>query len=196
MMSKIHDDIETFFSRGIHIPSSTLYLGSVSTNADDEETGTDFAMAERAIKGLHILDQAPREITVVMNNDGGSVYHGAAIYDAIAGCENRVTVIGTGSIMSMGVIILQAADRRILTPSTRLMVHVGTAGTQDHLVNLQRYADEVAKMDRWAEDILLARIQTKHPTYMRAKLRRLCMFDSYLSAQEAVELGLADEVCK
>lgn len=194
-MAKTHDDSGLYFDHGIHLGLGYLYLGTESTLGDeDDESGVDYAMAERAVKGLHVLDAGAKDITIWLNSMGGDVCHGFAIYDAIARCRNHVTVVGTGNVMSMAVWILQAADTRLLTPSARVMVHVGSAGTEDHLVNLQRYAEEMKRLDRLAEDILLARIQVKHPGYTRAKLQRLCLFDSYLSAQEAVDLGLADGI--
>lgn len=196
-MAKAHDDASLYLDHGIHLGLGYLYLGTEGTvGEDDDESGVDYAMAERAVKGLQILDATSRSdgITVWLNTLGGDVVHGMAVYDAIQRCRNHVTVVGTGPVMSMGVWILQAADRRVLTPNAQIMVHVGTAGTEDHLVNLQRYAAEAKRWDRWAEDVLLERIRAKHPKYTRAKLRRLCLFDSYLTAAEALELGLADEL--
>ena len=93
-------------------------------------------MAERAIKALHILDStAPtgdKPITVIMNNPGGDEYHGMAIYDAIKSCKNHVTIVVFGMAMSMGSIILQAADKRVMSANSRVMIHYGTWGINDH----------------------------------------------------------------
>ena len=91
------ESIDNYFEYVIHIPTRTIYVGS--TSSDNDDTGTDFRMAEYAIKALHLLDQTTGQINVVLNNLGGDCYHGLAIYDAIKACQNEVSILGTGSIM-------------------------------------------------------------------------------------------------
>jgi len=193
----VRDDIDKFFDYEIYLPTRTIYLGSVSYE-DGEETGTDHQMSERAIKGLHILDKnAPagdKPITIIMNNDGGDTYHGFAIYDAVLRCRNHVTIIGTGNCMSMGSVILQAADERILTPNAKFMIHYCTWGIHGVTKTAARWADEAKKLDQSLVDIYLEKIRVKHPTFTREKVDKLLNFDTILTAQEAVDLGLADKV--
>ena len=61
-------------------------------------------------------------------------------------------------------------------------------------MNAYKTVDEYKKLDEMVEDIYLHRIKEKHPTFTRKKLKRLMDKDCYLSAYEAVELGLADKV--
>ena len=92
-MSDKSKEIEFFFDYGIDVKTKTLYMGSEGYGADDGETGTDFAMAEKVIKGLHVLDSMTQQgITIIMNNLGGDFYHGLAIYDAIKACKNQVKI--------------------------------------------------------------------------------------------------------
>ena len=190
------DDIDRFFDYNIHFPTKTLYLGSASYTEESEETGTDHLMAEMAVKGLHLLDRIKPDqpLVIVMNNPGGDEYHGLAIYDAIKSCESEVHVKVFGHAMSMGSIILQAADRRIMSPNSRVMLHYGTWGHNDHSQNVYRWAEEGKKFDKWMEDLYLENIKVKKPKYTRAKLKQEIMFDKFLTAQETVDLGLADEV--
>jgi len=77
-------------------------MGSEDT-FEEVESGTDAKMAESLIKNLVILENINKEpITIIMNNIGGDVYHGIAIYDAIKACESRVTIKVFGSAQSMG----------------------------------------------------------------------------------------------
>ena len=186
------DDIDKFFDYGIYIPTRTVYLGSVSDEDSGKgESGTDFQMAELATKGLHILDaQSSAPITVVMNNLGGDWTHGMAIYDAIRACRSRVTVRGTGNVMSMGAVILQAGDVRVLTPNTTVMIHYGQDTLSNHTKIVARWAAESERANRKMEDLLLARM----PGVSRTRLQKMLNFDTILSASEAVELGLADSV--
>lgn len=194
------DEIDRLFDYDIYVPNRTIYMGSCGQDWDGAESGVDFMMAERVIKALHVLDHiAPKppsngEITIVMNNPGGDYYHGAAIYDAIKGCANHVTVRGTGYVMSMAAFILQAADERVLTPNARVMIHYGTSGTHGHAKDMMRWAKEYERLNDMMENVLLERIREKHKTFSTAKIKELLSFDTILSAQEAVDLGLADKV--
>ena len=188
------DNLEKFLDYGIDIDNNVLYMGS-EFDTEDSESGVDFMMAERVIKGLHYLDQkATNGITIKMNNVGGSYYHGMAIYDAIKACENNVTIIAYGHAMSMGSVILQAADKRIMMPNSRLMIHYGTDGYYGHSKNFSKIAQEGEATNNIMVDILIEKIREKHPKYTRQKLKQLLNFDTYLSAQETVDLGLCDEV--
>lgn len=195
---KVSEDfVGHFFEHGLFIPNRHLYLGSVFT-MDDGESGTDFAMAERAIKGLHILDSlAPdgtQPITIIMNNLGGDEYHCLAIYDAIMSCRSHVTILGTGYVMSAGSIIFQAADERVLSPNARMMIHYGTWGMYDHPKITYAWAEEGKKMDQVMRNIYLERIREKQPDYLEEDLDKMLNFDTILNPYEAVELGLADRV--
>lgn len=199
-MSKIvKDDIDRLYDYDIYVPNRTIYMGSLESDISEGESGVDAAMAERVIKGLHLLDNsAPtgdKPITVIMNNPGGDWYHGMAIYDAIKACKNHVTVIVYGYAMSMGSIILQAADERVLAPNARMMIHYGTMGMGDtHTKIFRKWADETKKIDKKMLEIYMDRIKVKHPNFSKSKLDEMCNFDTILTAEEAVELGLADKV--
>ena len=65
-------------------------------------------------------------MTVVLNTPGGDIGHGLAIYDTIrmlVACGTQVHVVGLGVVASMGTAIMQAASKRIATPSTQFLVH-------------------------------------------------------------------------
>ncbi len=198
MAKLVRDDVDKFFDYEVYIPTRTIYMGSVENDQEVGESGTDGAMAERVIKALHILDSsAPagdKPITIIMNNPGGDEYHGMAIYDAIKGCNNHVTVIVYGHAMSMGSIILQAADERVMAPNARMMIHYGTWGIHDHPKIVYKWAEEGKKFDSWMEQLYLAKIRVKHPTYPLKKVQAMCNFDTFLTPEEAVNLGLADRV--
>jgi len=191
MTRRTRDDIDRWFDHGLDVAGRTLYLGSSSRDGS-EESGTDYDMAARAIKALHTLDLTDGAINVLMNNPGGSVYDGLAIYDAIAGCRNNVTITGYGHVMSMGAWILQAADDRALAPNAVVMIHYGSSSFAGHNQDLGRWAAEEARLNRLMEDVFLERIRAKWPKYPLARLRRKLLFDSFLTAAAAVELGLAD----
>jgi ATP-dependent Clp protease protease subunit len=194
-MGKISkDDSDRFHDYGIYIPTRTIYMGS-ETVSSDSESGCDAFMAERAIKNLHILDKlSESQITIIMNNIGGDTYHCFAIYDAVRACRSHVVIKVVGHAMSAGSIILQAADERIMTPSSRQMIHYGTFDISGHAKTTQKWAEEGKKIDKWIEQMYLSRINEKNPDFKLATLQRRLDHDTFLNAQESVDLGLADKV--
>lgn len=189
------DDVDKWHDNGIYVPTRHIYIGSEHAGDDLDEGGCDYLMAERAVKNLHILESINKEpITVLMNNIGGDEYHGFAIYDAIKLCESHITVKVFGHAMSMGSIILQAADERLMAPTSRQMIHYGTWGIVDHAKTTQKWAKEGEKIDKWMELMYLEKIKEKLPHFTIARLQRMLDHDTFLTAKESVELGLADKV--
>lgn len=193
MSRRNRDDVDRFHDYGIYLPSRTLYMGSEIVG-DDTESGTDALMAERMIKNLHILDKDGEEITIIMNNLGGDVMHGMAIYDAIKACRSNVVVKAMGNAMSMGSVILQAADERIMAANAVQMIHIGYFGTDGHAKTAYRQADEAKRLDKIVEKIYLDKIREKHPEFSSQRLKGMLDHDTYLSAAQSIELGLADKI--
>lgn len=188
------DDIDKFHDYSLYIPARTIYMGSESID-DSVESGVDANMAARQIKNLHILDTLSDEpITIVMNNPGGDVNHGLAIYDAIKACRSRVIVKVFGHAMSMGSVILQAADERIMSPNASQMVHYGSLGVESHAKTVYKVTDEFKRIDKWMEKMYLEKIREKQPHFKMARLQRMLDHDTFLTAEKSVELGLADKV--
>lgn len=180
------DNINTFLDYGIDISTRTLDL---SGPVDQE-------MAKDAIRGLHLL-QASRSaepIEIMLNTDGGDTSQGFAIYDKIREMEGSVTITVYGECSSMGAWILQAADKRVMTKHSYLMIHAGEAelaGTSDVIKNWKEYYDREHTL---CEDILLEKIREKHPDFPRQKLQKMLKTDTILTPNQALELGLIDEI--
>jgi len=190
------DDVDKFCDYDIYIPTRTLYMGPAEVSIEHGVSEVDEAMAERVIKGLHILDNTNHDpINVILNTQGGSVVQGFAIYDAIKSCKSHVTVKAIGECSSMGTVIIQAADKRIVAPHVTFMIHVGTTSApQDHVKNVKNAMRWDDKLDEFVNNIYMARIQEKNPTFTKAQLSTKLLFDNYLTAQEAIDLGLADKI--
>lgn len=194
-MARINrDDVDKLYDYDIYIPSRTIYMGSTESSITDGESGVEAVMAERVIKALHLLDQKDEPITIIMNNPGGDWYHGMAIYDAIKGCKSHVTVKGYGYIMSMGAVIMQAADHRVIAPNAKLMMHYGYAGWDGHAKTFQKWAKEFEKIDEDMEQIFLEKMKEKDPSITQSDVEALLEHDTFYKGQEAVDVGLADEV--
>jgi len=192
------DDVDKFVDNDIYLPTRTIYIGTVSTDSNGDSAGVDYAMAERAVKNLHILDSlAPsgdQPIKIILNTEGGDWIHGMAIYDAIKKCNNHVTIIVSGQAMSMGSVILQAADERLMDENSKFMIHHGQNGVNDNVHNVYRWIEDSKKGDAKMEEIFLEKILQVHPDFKQKKLQDLLKFDTILTAAETVKMGLADGV--
>jgi ATP-dependent protease ClpP protease subunit len=189
-VSKINrDDIDKLFEYGIHIPTKTL----ITVGDSDED------VADNMIKGLHILDTVrPEEsLTIKLNDCGGDEHHGMAIYDAIRACKSKVRIIGIGNVHSMGSVIFQAGDERIMAPNARQLIHYGTPLHADdslHAKSQWSWTKECKKFSAWMEQMYLIKIHEKHSTFKLKKLQEMLNFDTVLDATESVNLGLADKI--
>lgn len=183
------DDIDKLYEYGIHIPTKTL----ITVGATDED------VAANIMKGLHILDNVrPDEpLTIHLNNCGGDEHNGMAIYDSIKACKSHTIIIGKGNVHSMGSIIFQAANERIMAPNARQLIHYGTpllADSDLHAKSQWSWTEECKKFSAWMEQMYLAKIQEKRPDFKLKKLQEMLNFDKVLDAQESVDLGLADKI--
>lgn len=162
---------------GMHYASRTIFLFDEINRSS----------ASKLVMGLHILGAG--EITIKINSPGGCRASGLAIYDAIRECSD-VRAIGYGEVCSMGAVILQAAERRELMPNSTLMLHPGySSAVFDHDENTHRTA-EYAKRQR---DRCCEILAEKMNLNLKQFLRRFT-WDTYLTAHQAVKLGLADRV--
>lgn len=193
-MSRAKDNITYFFDNHVYFPTRTLYIGSGQYDTD-EETGIDGKLAEDIIKAIHVLDSEKHaDFNIILNCIGGNPVHGFAIIDKIKSCKNVVTATVFGYAHSMGAAILQAADKRIMSPSSRMMIHYGDMTASGDVSRVYSTVDENKIYDTMYEDLLFTKIKEKHPRFSRSKLKDMLKTDTYMSAKDAVELGLADEI--
>lgn len=186
-----NDDVEHFIDNDLYIPTRTVYIGPTT-----EDGETNVLMAERVMKILHILDSKSDDpIEVLMINPGGSFDDGMAIYDAIQLCRSPITIKVFGYAYSMAAVILQAADQRLLAPNAKVMIHYGSDEfPSDHPKINKRWMKQHEKSSKWMKDLFMSKVKEKNPDITEAKMDKMLDFDTILTAEEAVELGLADGV--
>tara|TARA_B100001094_G_scaffold312677_1_gene349591 strand:- start:2852 stop:3469 length:618 start_codon:yes stop_codon:yes gene_type:complete len=153
---------------------------------------------------LYLESEDPdKEINLYINSPGGAVTAGLAIYDTMQYIKSDVRTIVMGQACSMGSFLAQAgtAGKRIVLPESRTMIHrvsSGTRGTSGsvHVQELQfedakRAYEESQKINK-----RLTELYVKHNTAGKSyeELFDTMKFDTFLTAQEAVEHGLADKV--
>jgi ATP-dependent protease ClpP protease subunit len=159
---------------------------------------TNATMCRNFIKNLHMLEDLSSDpILVIANNVGGDELHGMGIYDSIRASTCYITLKIVGHAMSMGSIIAQAADKRVMMPNARFMLHYGTAMLTDSDMEAKtqyRWITESKKFDSMMENLFLSRIREKNPNYSMHSLKKLLDRDTILDAEESLSLGLVDEI--
>jgi ATP-dependent Clp protease protease subunit len=148
-------------------------------------------------------EDSNKDISFYINSPGGLVTAGLAIYDTMQFIKPDVHTIVIGQAASMGSFLAQAGapGKRFVLPESRTMIHrvsSGTPGTRGsvHVQDLQfedarRTFEESVRINKRLTE-LYVRHNTANKTY--EELYELMKFDTFLSAQQAVELGLADKI--
>lgn len=144
-----------------------------------------------------------KDISFYINSPGGSVSAGLAIYDTMQFIRPDVHTIVIGQACSMGSFLAQAGapGKRFVLPESRTMIHrvsSGTPGTRGsvHVQELQFEDSKRAFEESQRVNRRLTELYVKHNTAGKTydEFYELMKFDTFLSAQEAVNMGLADKI--
>lgn len=162
-------------------------------------------MANLIVAQLLYLESqnSEKDINLYINSPGGAVTAGLAIYDTMQFIKPDVRTIVLGQACSMGSFLAQAgtAGKRVVLPESRTMIHrvsSGTRGTSGsiHVQELEfedarRHFEESKKVNQ-----RLTELYVKHNTAGKTyeELFETMKFDTFLTAQEAVENGFADKI--
>ena len=186
--------------RAYDIYSRLLKERIVMLNGPVEDT-----MANTIVAQLLFLEseEPGKDINLFINSPGGAVTAGLAIYDTMQFVKCDVATYVMGQACSMGSFLAQAgaAGKRFVLPEARTMIHrvsSGTPGTRGS-VHVQELQFEDAKRSFEESQRInerLTQLYVKHNTAGKTyqSLFETMKFDTFLSAQEAVEYGLADKV--
>ena len=132
-----------------------------------------------------------KDVTLYINSPGGSVTAGLGIYDTMQLVNCDVATICTGLAASMGAVLLTAgaAGKRSALPHSRVMIHQPLGGAQGQASDIEITAREIMKTKQELYEIL-----SSHSGVDIEKIRQDADRDYWLSAQEAKEYGLIDDV--
>jgi ATP-dependent Clp protease protease subunit len=141
---------------------------------------------------LHLAYEDPKkDIKLYINSPGGSVYDGLAIYDTIQYIAPDVQTIGIGLQASMGAFLLSSGTKgkRFALPNSRIMIHQPSSGTQGKITDQEISLREGIFLKKRLNEIL-----AKNTGQKLAKVEKDAERDFWMSAKEAVEYGLVDQV--
>ncbi len=136
-------------------------------------------------------DDPERDIQLYINSPGGSVTAGFAIYDTMQHIKPAVSTMCVGLAASMGAFLLAAGEKgkRYALPNSEIMIHQPLGGVQGQASDIKIHADWILKTKEKLNRILSER--TGQPL---EKVERDTDRDNFLSASEAKEYGLIDDV--
>ncbi|MCM8791909.1 MAG: ATP-dependent Clp protease proteolytic subunit [Candidatus Omnitrophica bacterium] len=137
------------------------------------------------------MEDPSKDINIYINSPGGAVTSGLAIYDTIQFVKCDVATYCVGQATSMGALLLASGTKgkRFALPNSRIMIHQPWGGIQGAAEDISRHAKEILKLRDRINEILS--FHTKQPL---EKIQRDTDRDYFMSAQEAKEYGIIDEV--
>lgn len=136
-------------------------------------------------------EDAEKDIHLYINSPGGSVSAGLAIYDTMQYIKPKVSTICVGMAASMGALLLAAGapGKRISLPNSRVMIHQPSGGAYGQATEIEIQAKEILLLRGRLNEIL-----ARHTGKDLEQIGRDTERDYFMSATEAMEYGLVDEV--
>jgi ATP-dependent Clp protease protease subunit len=136
-------------------------------------------------------EDAKADVHLYINSPGGSISAGLAIYDTMQFINCPVATYCVGQCASMGAVLLAAgsAGKRRALPNSRIMIHQPLAGMEGTAEEIMIHAKEFVKVKE-----RLNRILIKHTGHPLEKIEKDTDRDRFMSAEEALEYGLIDQV--
>jgi ATP-dependent Clp protease, protease subunit len=176
--------------RSYDIYSRLLRERIIMLDTDVEEHSASLIVAQM----LFLESENPdKDISLYINSPGGSVTAGMAIYDTLQFIKPDVQTIVMGQACSMGSLLASsgAKGKRFILPNARHMIHQPSGGSRGQATDMLIQVTEILKMKQ-----VLTEIYVKHNSagktfeQFTADMER----DNFMSAQEAVDYGLADKI--
>ena len=137
------------------------------------------------------FDDPKADIHLYINSPGGSVTAGLSIYDTMQYVTCDVATYCIGQAASMGAVLLCAGrkGKRNVLPHARVMIHQPLAGTEGTTTEILLHLKEFQRLKKDLNDILI-----RHTGQSLDKIERDTDRDKFMSAKEAVEYGLVDNI--
>jgi len=150
-------------------------------------------VANLIVAQLLFLNQEDRDapINMYINSPGGQVYAGLAIYDAMQMISNPISTVAVGVTASFGTVLLAAGAKgqRYALPHATIHLHQPLGGAQGQVTDIEIQAKEFLRLRTKLNEILM-----NHTGQPEDVIERDTERDFWMSAEDAVEYGLVDEV--
>ena len=153
----------------------------------------DDAMADTIVAQLLFLEMEDpdADISMYINSPGGSVTAGMAIYDTMQYIKPQVRTVCIGMAASMGAFLLMAGEKgkRLALPNSEVMIHQPLGGAQGQATDVQIRAEWLMRTKKKMLDMMSE--MTGQP---REKVAADCERDYFMTAQEALDYHIIDEI--
>ena len=141
---------------------------------------------------LHLESENPdKDINIYINSPGGDVLALMAIYDTMQFVKPDITTICFGQAASAAAVLLAAGTpgKRLALPHARILIHQPYAGAQGQATDIELAAREILRIRSLLEEVL-----SSHTGQTQEKIHRDTDRDFVMSAEEAKDYGIIDEV--
>ncbi len=137
------------------------------------------------------MEDPDADICLYINSPGGSVTAGMAIYDTMQYIQPQVRTVCIGMAASMGAVLLMAGQKgkRCALPNSEVMIHQPLGGAQGQATDVQIQAEWLLKTKE-----KMIRMKAEMTGQDIERIRRDVERDHFMSAQEALEYGIIDEI--
>ena len=150
-------------------------------------------MANLIIAQLLFLqnENADADISIYVNSPGGVITSGMAIYDTMqfVGCNVATYCIGQAASMAAVLLAAGTKGKRYVLPNSRILIHQPQGGARGTATDINIQAEEILRMRSRLNEIL-----AKHTGQSAQKIEDDVDRDRFMSAEEAVAYGLADQI--
>lgn len=174
--------------RAYDIYSRLLKERIIFLDGEIDDARADLVVAQM----LFLESEDPRkDISLYINSPGGSVTAGLAIYDTMQYLRPDVSTICMGQAASMAALILAggAPGKRLILPSSRVMIHQPWGGVQGQSSDIAIHAKEIIRLKQLSIDFL-----AKHTGQDASKVAADIERDHFMTAQEAVDYHIVDSI--
>lgn len=137
----------------------------------------------------YLKSQGYTEVDIHLSSGGGYISEGINIFNIIQGSGLDVNIIVDGWAASVASVIALAGNKLIMPSNTFLMIHHAWSSVIGNAEELRNEADNLSKMNEFSEGVYL-----KKTGLSAEKLKDLMDKETYLTAQESLELGFCDEI--
>lgn len=184
-------ELNDLLSYGIDLKNRRIYFGRPIETAEDDPGDFSGTTVELAIRMMHkmAVDAPGKPIEIHMSSYGGDTYALLRLHDEILACPCQIKFFGGGAIMSAATWILACCDERYLHQNATIMVHDGSVFFDGKHTDVQIGAAEDKRLQE-----LLYDIYSNNTRMPREFWKEVCQRDLYLTAEEAIMLGLADKI--
>lgn len=166
---------------------ANIYIDGEIVTDDWEDSDTSASGFRDALKEIGNV----KKINLHINSPGGSVFEGIAIFNMLKNSKAKINVYIDGLAASIASVIAMAGDKIYMPANSMLMIHNPWVWCQGNADELRKQANDLDKIGSLSVQTYVDRSKGKTDA---KEIQDLMNEETWLTAQEAVELGLADEV--